>query len=363
MNEFEEKQLVINEFMAVHKIDALVLHTVSSFSWATCGAASYINIASTTGEASLVITSEKKFLVTNNIERPRMSVEEKLENQGWEIIETLWYQQNDVIADLTRGLKTGTDISGTRYKDLSEALARTRAVLTPSAGEHFRVLGRQCAQAMNAAAHSVRPGMTEFEIAGMMAHELEKRGVQMTVNLVGTDERIFAYRHPLPTAKKLQRYAMLIFCGRWKGLVCSITRLVHFGAVPEEVRQKANATAHIDAHFIEQTRPGKRVGEIFQHAVNEYAAMGFPDEWKKHHQGGPVGYEPREYLARPDSTEEVTLGQVYAWNPSITGVKSEDTILISEENNEILTEIEGWPTIATKVNGRSYQRPDILEVT
>ena len=184
----------------------------------------------------------------------------------------------------------------------------------------------------------------------------------MTVNLVGTDERIFTYRHPLPTAKKLDKYAMLIFCGRWKGLVCSISRLVHFSPLPEELREKTEAVAKIDANFIHHTRPGKKLGEIFKIAREMYAAVGYPDEWKKHHQGGPVGYEPREYFAIPDSTDVVSAGQVYAWNPSITGTKSEDTFLVGEKENEILTEIKGWPYISVEVNGRIYQRPAILEI-
>ena len=34
-------------------------------------------------------------------------------------------------------------------------------------------------------------------------------------------------------------------------------------------------------------------------------------------------------------------GQVFAWNPSITGVKSEDTILIRENGNEVLASLAG----------------------
>jgi hypothetical protein len=81
-----------------------------------------------------------------------------------------------------------------------------------------------------------------------------------------------------------------------------------------------------------------------------------------HHQGGPAGYEPREYLATPESLDRVALGQVYAWNPSITGVKSEDSIQIGESNNEIITEIAGWPSIDFEVDGQIIRRPAILQV-
>ena len=55
-------------------------------------------------------------------------------------------------------------------------------------------------------------------------------------------------------------------------------------------------------------------------------------------------------------------GQAYAWNPSITGTKSEDTILVGKEINEILTEIEGWPLIKIEIEGRQVTRPAILEI-
>ena len=90
-------------------------------------------------------------------------------------------------------------------------------------------------------------------------------------------------------------------------------------------------------------------------------AMGFPDEWQLHHQGGPAAYEPREYVGTPNSTDTVEVGQAYAWNPSITGVKSEDTILIGQEGNEVLTAIPDWPTLFMEVDGQNIPRPAILE--
>jgi antitoxin VapB len=55
------------------------------------------------------------------------------------------------------------------------------------------------------------------------------------------------------------------------------------------------------------------------------------------------------------------MGQAYAWNPSITGTKSEDTILVSEQENEVLTEIADWPAIEIPVGDLSIKRPAILE--
>jgi Xaa-Pro aminopeptidase len=342
--------------MADHLVDGLYLQTAGSFAWATCGAASYINTASTYGLGSLLITPSLKYLITTNIEAPRLEKEEKLADQGWESQLTPWYKASNTVVDLSHGLKLASDSPFPGAVDLSADLARLRANLTPEEGQRFRQLGKLCAQAMQAAIHSVRPGLTEYQLASLLSVEAESRGVQAIVNLIATDERIFSYRHPLPTAKKLDKYAMLILCGRKYGLVCSLTRLVHFGPLSEELKHKQAACAKVDATFISSTVPGQTLGDIFAKASATYAATGFPNEWQKHHQGGTSGYEPREYLAVPGSTDRVSLGQVYAWNPSIAGYKSEDTILVGESHNEILTEIPDWPV--TVIDGLA--RPLIM---
>jgi len=66
-SEFETKINILRETLEKHDVDALLLRRVSSFAWATCGAASYVNSATTEGAASLVITRDHLYLVTNNI--------------------------------------------------------------------------------------------------------------------------------------------------------------------------------------------------------------------------------------------------------------------------------------------------------
>ena len=362
MTEFERKQNTINTLLAERHLDALLLQRVSSFAWATCGAASYINTAATDGVASLLVTPTGRYVITNNIEAPRIKQEEKLEEQGWEFRVAPWHSANSAVAELTRGLRLGCDGPCLDAVDLSAEMSRLRANLLPEEGERFKTLGRLCAEAMDAAIRAVRPGQTEQHIAALLAHETQRRSAQPIVNLIATDERIFKFRHPLPTDKKMERYAMLVLCGRKWGLVCSITRLVHFGKLPDEVKRKMEATAQVDATFIAATRPGQTLGQVFARAAAAYAETGFADEWQLHHQGGPAGYEPREYLGVPGSTEVVSAGQAYAWNPSITGTKSEDTLLVGESGNEVLTTITDWPVLSIMVDGQTIQRPAILEI-
>jgi Xaa-Pro aminopeptidase len=362
MTELDLKLDHIKDLLAKYYVKAVLLQQISTFAWATCGASSYINMATNKGESSLLITQTGRYLITNNIEAPRFEQEEQLAAQGWELCIAPWYEKNVAVAKLTRGLKLAADGPYPGAIDLSHDFAHLRANLMPEEGERFRALSRLCAGAMDAAICSIRPGMTEFEIAGILNRETQARGVLPIVNLIATDERIFKYRHPLPTDKSMDRYAMLVLSGRKWGLVSSLTRLVHFGELPDDLRKKVQALAKIDATFIAATRPGKTIAEIFRQAKYAYKETGYPTEWQLHHQGGPAAYEPREWVATPASSDTVNAGQAYAWNPSITGTKSEDTILIGPRENEVMTKIAGWPTLPIEIEGQIINRPAILEV-
>jgi Xaa-Pro aminopeptidase len=362
MTEFSQKRERILALLEERNLNALLLQRVSSFAWATCGASSYVNRGASIGEASLLITPANQTLITNNIEAPRLAQEEGLAEQGWEFHISPWYEIQEITSRLVDDYRLGADGSFPGAVDLSMEVAHLRSRLTPQEGERFRTLGRLCAEAMRSTVEAVRPGQSEHQIAALLANETESRGVQAIVNLIATDDRIFSFRHPLPTEKKLDRYAMLVLCGRQWGLFCSLTRLVHIGSLPQELRQKAEAVARVDATFIAATRPGRTLGEIFNRAINAYSEIGFADEWRLHHQGGPAGYEPREYIATPDSPFTVTKGQAYAWNPSITGTKSEDTILVGNTGNEILTSIDGWPKLSVTLDDGTYERPAIMEL-
>jgi Xaa-Pro aminopeptidase len=363
MNELEDKLARIRALLDQHHLDAILLQRVSSFAWASCGALSYINTATTTGEASLLLTREgARYLITNNIEAPHYEKEEGLKAQGWEFRLAPWHGPNPAIGELSRGMRLGADTAYPGALDLSTEMARLRTDLTPPEQQRMREVSAIGAEALGVAACAVQPGMTEMEIAALIESETQKRAAQPIVALVATDNRIFDFRHPLPTEKKLERYAMLIVCARRKGLVCSATRLVYFGTLPDAIRRKVEATAMVDALVLNATRPGRTLGEVFGDLQKAYADVGFDGEWQLHHQGGSAAYEPREFLGVPGSREVVKTGQAFAWNPSITGTKSEDTILVNETGFEVLTQTPNWPALCVVVGNQTISRPAILEI-
>jgi hypothetical protein len=107
---------------------------------------------------------------------------------------------------------------------------------------------------------------------------------------------------------------------------------------------------------------GRRAKDIFQDAVNAYAEVGYPGEWQKHNQGGAAGYMSRDYEGTPTCEEIVVPDQGFAWNPSITGIKFEDTMIAHESGCEFITVTGGWPTQPVEHGGRLWERPAVLEV-
>jgi antitoxin VapB len=362
MDEIAQKIATLRRLLVQYNLDGILLQRNSSFSWITGGLPGWVNSASSTGEASLFITSDRQILFTNRIETARFKKELGVENLGWEVIDFPWQDQGRGMIDLTQDLLIGSDSPFPGSLDLSAEIAWQRSLLCTAEQERFRALAKICVSAMDIVMRSIRPGQTEEAVAERLSAECLSRRVQPIVNLVGSDERLSAFRHPLPTPKKIERYAMVVLCGRLSGLVCSITRLVHFGKLPDDLRKKQDSIAHIDSSLIQNTTPGKNISHVLQAGLAQYTAEGYPDEWNNHHQGGPVGYEPREVVATLSSTQMVSVGQVFAWNPSLPGMKSEDSIMVNNVGHEILTDIPGWPVLTVETPMGTITRPAVLEV-
>ena len=307
------------------------------------------------------MTADQIRLFTNNIEAPRLLAEEGLAEAEVEWQIAPWYEPADPLATLPASATIGCDEAFPGTRNLAGQISALRSRLLPPETERMRDLGRRCGLAMASAIQQVAPDMRECEIAGILARESYAQDVVPIVNLIAVDERVTQFRHPVPTDRRMQRYAMLVLSGRRHGLIASLARLVHFGPLPKELRQRAEAVARVDATFIINTRPGRRLADIFQAGVEAYAAAGYRKEWLHHHQGGTSGYEGREEKGRPAATGMVYEGQAYAWNPSIAGTKSEDTIIVGPSGNEIITITPQLPTLVLRVDDVPIARPAIWE--
>jgi Xaa-Pro aminopeptidase len=362
LEEMQVKRQRLHDFMAANGLDAVVFESQANFAWYTAGGDSHVGIATERGAALLVITRDSEFLVTSNIEALRIMTEE-VAGLRFDLVDVPWHERDALMKAVKDLLRQGTAASDTGFagtRALTAPLAELRFSLTDSEIERYRRVGKDTAESLAAVCRKIRPGMTENAIAGMAAEELFSRGLTPVVLLIAADERMAKFRHPINTDKKVERCAMVVACARRWGLIISCTRLVHFGKLPAELRRKHDAVVKVDAALNLSTRVGEKIGSVVQAGIQAYANVGFPDEWKMHHQGGPTGYSSREFRAMPEESRQVQLNQAFAWNPSIAGTKSEDTILTTERGMEFLSLSPDWPMIEVECNGQIVKRADIL---
>ena len=52
-------------------------------------------------------------------------------------------------------------------------------------------------------------------------------------------------------------------------------------------------------------REGGTAGDVFAAVQAAYDRAGWPEEWRRHHQGGAAGFAGREWIATPDAEDRV----------------------------------------------------------
>ena len=343
-DEHGHKAQRLRGLMDAQELDTVLLRSPGGAAWWSCGGATHIVATPEVGVATLVVTRDgdalRTTVVTAVIEAPRLRAEELagIEAQ-WQVLP--W--ATPVESVLPTGPRVGTDVPLAGCRDVGAELARLRWSLLPPEVDRVRALGGEAASALTQACSTLAPSDTEWHAAAVADAALRERGIDPVVLLVAGGDRLPVHRHPLPTGGPLGGLAMLVACGRRAGLIVSLTRFV--GTPSAEGADAFERILRVDAAVNAATRPGRQVREVFADLQAAYVAQGFADdEWTRHHQGGPAGYAPRDFLGDPTRTEVVEPSQLFAWNPSAPGVKSEDTVLATDSGPEVVTVDPAWPS-------------------
>ncbi|RXT03747.1 Xaa-Pro peptidase family protein [Ammoniphilus sp. CFH 90114] len=357
---FSKRLGEIREIMRANQVEWLRLTTQKNISWLIAGR-THVNTASELACCNFLISSVDCIFISNNIENERMLQEEILlrdekditGNEKWD-----WFEPAQLARRIEKYAATSRVVMDL---ELESVLLTLRSCVDVEDLPELRELGTLTTEAMEEAAMAVNKGDSEYQIAGKLAYHCWERELEPIVNLIAVDERAYVRRHPLPTPKRLEQYAMLVVCTRKNGLIASATRSLHFGAIPQELQARHQAAAEIDAKIMHLSRPGITLGSIFNRLKEFYHEAGYPEEFRLHHQGGLTGYATREKLATHGESFVVQANQVYAWNPSIAGAKSEDTLFVGVSENEILTPSKQFPMKEFQLEGLTWRRPAILQ--
>lgn len=370
VTEFDEKRERLARICHDAHLDGIVLATQANFSWLTGGGTNRIDGSREPGAGALLAGRDGRVhLLANAIEMPRLAGEE-LASLPVLPVEYPWIDDHaapDTLLRLGRQVlgadaRVGADwpIPGTTAVD--RETSRARAPLTGAEVRRYRELGRDVALALERACRALEPGMEEAEVARLAGDAAASVGARAIVCLVGADERIARFRHPVPTDAVWRRTVLVAQCAQRNGLIVALSRIVSAEHVDDDLAARTRATAGVFSALLEATRPGADGARLFAVAAAAYARAGFPGEERKHHQGGATGYRSRDWVAHPTSEEQVRAPQAFAWNPSITGTKVEDTALVTEDGVELITCTGEWPPIPMAAGAGRLAAADVLTI-
>ena len=247
--EQREKRARIKALLEAKNLDAVVLKKGANVAW-IIGGRSHIPTTLELSCMDVVVYRDRIVVVTNKIEAPRLEAEELSGDE--ELIVINWFEGRE--AQLPKGDRIGVDGAENDRVNLQTDIETLRRALNDYEINRLREIGKDAAAALGEAMLDIDSDMSEVEVAGEIAEEMWERNLEPVVLLVAGESRIKQFRHPLPTTRSIGSIAMGVICARRKGLIASVTRLVHFGEIASKAHDDYQKLLNVEAAFLNGTK-------------------------------------------------------------------------------------------------------------
>jgi len=355
----------------------IVLSSPAAVAWATGGANPPVDRTAAIDVVWVVVSAEAAAnsdggvqVLTTEVEAPRLRSEGPFAELGWPVTAVPWWEPDAFVGAAERALdKPASIIASDGHVafgvDASHDLVATRMALTAPDVDAMRALARDSAAAVEQALKQWSPGEPDRVIAGRIAENTETVGACAPVLLVGGDDRVRRFRHPVATGSAVDDVVMAVLVASRGGLHVALTRYAARPAAAAELSGALDAVRRIHARVLKRCVPGVTAGAVLDELDGAYAAQGHAQAWRQHYQGGPIGYAQREFEITPGQRASEWWDQpleaktALAWNPSLPGgAKDEDTYLLDDDGLELLTQTGNWPTVECD----GLTRPSVLLV-
>ncbi len=277
-------------------------------------------------------------------------------------VETHWHTDNDdapklLCEELGGAKKIGVErdltakflipvldsIEGVRLS-VTTAVDDLRIIKDEEELERMRVSSRINDEVLEEAFSQVREGMTEKELAAVVAKGFENKGTggQSFGAIVAFGENASDPHHMNDNTTLKKGDCVLIDMGCvWKDYCSDMTRTKFFGEVTEEQRKVYEIVREANEKAKEFVRPGVRFCDIDAVARDIITNAGY-GEYFTHRLGHGIGlteHEPKD--VGPANTDRVEAGMVFSIEPGIYlpgkfGVRIEDLVIVTENGCECL---------------------------
>ena len=354
----------VRQILSREDLSGILLTRQYNICWLTAGASNHVLYDYQDSLIGILITPEKAIVIAENGDHDRVRDEEFF-HYPFDYRKIRWYADKVGMEalKLVKG-KLGVDayIGGLDGQvNIDGQLMRYRSVLVDSEIERLRAYGKEASAIITKVAKETKPGIRELEIAGMLSEEFVVNGFNVSVILIGSDERSLKYRHQVVTDRKIIKHFCFCGVGKKGGFTFPITRIVSFGEPPKDLEDNQRKIETVYVHLNSLARIGTNLKSIYEKLPDIYDNAGLDrDEWKNHTQGGTMGYHPREQTVSESADYVLRENNVIGWNPSLPGVMAEDVYILEKDDLEYITYDENFPYRELSANGLTQGRPSIL---
>lgn len=321
--EFTRRLASLRALLEGRGANGCLLRLRRNFAWLTVGGVNHVVLASEEGAAPLLVTLDDAVVLAPVNEAARIA-DEELAGLPLAVASLDWFEPAQVAVETAR--RTGGPVLDDA--ELESELNPLRSMLSAADQARLTWLGEQTQRAFQAALPRVARDDTEQAAAAQLVGLLGAQGIRAPVCLAAADDRIERYRHPLPTDRPIARRLMLVVVAERWGLHVAATRFRELVPPEPPLAGRIDAAGAVQRAMHAATLPGATLGDVLEAARRVYRESGHAEEWRLHHQGGSIGYQGRERVAVPGDPTPIRPGMAFAWNPSISGAKAEETIVL-----------------------------------
>jgi Xaa-Pro aminopeptidase len=231
------------------------------------------------------------------------------------------------------------------FVDATRFLSQVRMVKAPQELEWMRMACAITDRALEVAFEHLRTGMTEKELADIIAREMLSRGGRMAFCIVLFGDRA-ALPHGRPSDRELKPGdVVLVDTGATvHGYYSDLTRTVFYGVPTKRHREIYGVVCAANRAAYEAVRPGITCDSLDAIGRKVIDDAGFSDYFI-HRLGHGIGLQDHEhpYIVRNNGLE-LEPGMTFTIEPGIyiigeIGVRVEDTVVCTPEGCERLTRL------------------------
>jgi Xaa-Pro dipeptidase len=200
-DEVAAKLALVRRLIERRSLPAIVLNESGPVAWLSGGVTNRIEPGSPASPLWLVVTPDRFAAVTTNVEHARLEAESGLSELGVEIHSAPWHEPGGLqrVAEALAGAPA-EEIGGLGVS-VDDDLVELRLALSAPEVERLSSLGTDAAWALENALRVWQPGELDFDVQARIAAQLERAGAFGACLIVGGDERVERFRHPLASGE------------------------------------------------------------------------------------------------------------------------------------------------------------------